>query len=267
MTRDVWADGRLVRRDEAVVTSVDHGLLIGDGVFEALAVHDRRPDHLDRHLRRLRRGLERLSIVGAPDDVTLTGAIDELLDENGLDDARIRITVTAGPGPSARERADRPTTIVLIEPLAPPPTQVSVTIVPWARNDRSPFAGIKATSWAENAFALRHAAANGFDNALFLDTTGRISECATANVFAAVDGVLLTPSLASGCLAGVTREVLLDAGVAHEGDLWPPDLARADAVFLTTSTTGAVPVVRVDGREFPAASDVIDRARAALASS
>lgn len=265
MTTPVWADGALVDVDTPIVTARDHGLLIGDGVFESLAVLDGRARHLDRHLRRLRRGLTRLGLSGAPDDATLGGAIDELLEATGLVDARVRITVTAGPGPTMRERGGRPTTVVAIDRLPPPPIEVALTIVPWARNERSPLAGIKSTAWADNAYALRHAIANGFDNALFLDSTGRLSECATANVFLVVGDDVRTPSSASGCLAGVVREVLLDRGIATELDLFPADLESADAVFVTTSTTGVVPAVRIDDRTFPTASAAIDRARAALA--
>lgn len=261
----VWIDGTIVDADTPVVTATDHGLLLGDGVFEALVVRNGKASMLDRHLRRLRRGLERLDIAEAPDDATIATAIDSLVDASGLIDARVRLTVTAGPGPTTRERGPRPTTVITIDRLAPSPTTATLTIVPWARNERSPLAGIKGIAWADNAFALRHAKANGFDNALFLDTTGRLSECATANVFVVLGDEIATPSLASGCLAGTVREALLERGVAVERDLRPADLARADAVFITTSTTGVVPVERVDDRRFPTDSPAIDRARAAVA--
>ncbi len=261
----VWIDGRIVGADTPIVAATDHGLLLGDGVFEALIVRDRRPSMLDRHLRRLRRGLERLDISGAPDDTTIATAIESLVDASGLIDARIRLTVTPGPGPTTRERGPVPTTVITIDRLAAAPATTSLTVVPWARNERSPLAGIKGIAWADNAFALRHATAHGFGNALFLDTTGRLSECATANVFLVFGDEIATPSLDSGCLAGTVREALLDLGIAIERDLWPADLDRADTVFVTTSTTGIVPVERVDDRRFPTDSPVIDRARAVIA--
>ena len=261
----VWIDGRVVTADSPVASALDHGLLLGDGVFEVLVVRGRRPVMIDRHLRRLRRGLDRLAIHGTPDDPTLIGAIDTLVAAADLADARIRITVSPGAGVSPRQRGDRPLCFVTIDHLAPALASTTLMTVPWPRNERSPLAGIKASAWAENAFALRHAAAHGFGNALFLDTTGRLSECASSNIFVVIDDEILTPTLGSGCLAGTMREALVEHGVARECDLRPADLHRADAVF-TTSSTGLVPVVGVDDLVFPPTSPAIDRARAAVAS-
>jgi branched-chain amino acid aminotransferase len=259
----IWLDGRVLSADEPIVTALDHGLLLGDGVFEVLVVRDRRPVMLQRHLRRLRRGLERLDIVGVPGDHRIIAAIEVLVAAADLDDARLRITVSPGPGPSPRQRGDAPLCVITIDHLAPPLAATTLTIVPWPRNERSPLAGIKASAWSENALALRHAAAHGFGNALFCDTTGRLSECASSNIFLIIDDEILTPKLASGCLAGTAREALIETGVARDRDLWPSDLHRADAVF-TTSATGLVPVTRIDELEFPSTSSAFDRARAAL---
>lgn len=262
--RLVWHDGRVVDPSEPIVDATDHGVLLGDGVFETLAVRGGRPRLLDRHLHRLRVGMARLDIVDGPDDASVRHAIDELLTASGLTDARIRITVTAGPGPSPRRRAGTPTVFVTIAPLGPAPTSVSLHVVPWPRNERSALAGIKSINWAENAHALRAATAAGFDNALFRDTQGRVSECATANIFAVIDGEVLTPALSSGCLAGTVRAVLLDAGVATEADLHPADLSGADGVFITTSTTGITPVHAIDELVLPSDAGAVTRARAAL---
>ena len=259
----IWFEGRILAADEPIVTALDQGLLLGDGVFEVLVVRERRPVMLDRHLRRLRRGLDRLGIVGAPADADLADAIDAVVADADLEAARIRITVSPGPGPGPRQRGNAPLCVIAIDRLEAPPDSTTLTIVPWPRNERSPLAGIKAAAWSENAFALRHATAKGYGNALFLDTTGRLSECATANIFLVIDEEVLTPTLASGCLAGTAREVLMERGVARDCDLRPSDLERADAVFIT-SATGLVPVTRIDDLEFPSGSPAIERARGAL---
>lgn len=265
MTTLVWHDGRILDPSTPIIDATDHGVLFGDGVFEALAVRDGRPRLLDRNLRRLRTGLERIGLDAGVDDDTLRNAIDDLVARSGLADARVRITVTPGPGPSPRQRGDRPTVFVTIAPYVPSPPTVALHLVPWPRNERSPFAGIKAINWAENAHALRVASAIGCDNALFLDTQGRLSECATANVFLVVDDTIVTPSLESGCLEGTVRGALLDAGIAAETELRVDDLDRAEGVFVTTSTTGITPVRSIDGRSYAVDPSALDRARTALA--
>ncbi len=120
--------------------------------------------------------------------------------------------------------------------------------MPWVRNERSALAGVKSTSYGENVVMLEHVAGLGADEALLADGAGRLCEGITANVFVALGGVLTTPSRASGCLPGVIRQVLLDAGVATEADLPMSVVHEADEVFLTSSLRGVTPVSHVDGR-------------------
>jgi branched-chain amino acid aminotransferase len=169
---------------------------------------------------------------------------------NGTDDARARITITPGPGSSPRDRGAQPLTVISISPLPKAPSSISLCTVQWTRNERSPLAGIKSTSWGENATILRFATTNGFDNAILCDSTGRLSECTTSNVFLVIGEQIVTPSLDSGCLPGIIREVLIDKQVVSEQDLVPSDLALATEVFITSSTTGVVPVHCVDERSY-----------------
>src|SRR5690606_39426427 len=97
----------------------------------------------------------------------------------------------------------------LVVPPGPPrelPPASSVAVCPWARNDRSPLAGAKATSYGDNVVAARWAAERGCDEALFANTRDELCEGTGSNVFLVVDGLLRTPPLSSVCLAGVTRE-------------------------------------------------------------
>jgi len=258
----VWIDGEVLDAGHARVSANDHGLLLGDGCFETLAVTDGRPRLLERHLRRLRRALSLLEISGVPSDEQLRAAIDELVAAHGTDAARVRVTVTPGPGASPRHRGDEPLCIVSITALPPRPGPARLTLTDWVRNERSPLAGIKSTSWSENAMILREVAAAGFDNALLCDSAGRLSECTTASIFLVIDGVILTPSLATGCLPGIIREVLLDADVATEADLHPTDLDGADEVFMTSAVHGVVPVMAVEHRVFPLDGEHTRRAMA-----
>lgn len=260
----VWHDGRIIDAETPIATALDHGVLLGDGLFEAIVIVDGVARHLDRHLARLRRGLAVLDIEGSPDDDELRSAINGLVAASGRSDGRLRITVTAGDGISTRRRGARPNTFLTFDRPVPTPTSVTLLTSPWPRNERSPFAGIKSTNWAENAAALRLAAAHGFDNALFLDTRGRVSECATANVHAVMDGIVCTPPLGTGCLAGIAREVLLHEDIEIERELTPADLRRADTVFITSSTTGPVPVTRIDDDDLPVDPEWVRRIDVAL---
>jgi branched-chain amino acid aminotransferase len=248
--QSMWLNGELVDDETPALFANDHGFQLGDGVFDTLAIHDGTPTFLDRHLRRLRNGVDRLLITNTPTDEELTSALFQLIEANSIDAARVRITITPGPGPSPRDRGTQPLTVIATSPLHKAAPSVSLCTVQWTRNERSPLAGIKSTSWGENASILRYAATNGFDNAILCDSTGRLSECTTSNLYLVIDGQILTPSLDSGCLPGVIREVLIEEGFVSEQDLMPLDLALATEVFISSSTTGVVPVHCVDERSY-----------------
>lgn len=259
-TRSMWINGELVDEALPAVFANDHGFLLGDGVFDTLAIHNRSPVFLDRHLRRLRKGIDRLQITNAPTDEELRAALFQLIKANDIDAARARITITPGPGSSPRDRGVQPLTVISTSPLHHAPSSVSLCTVQWTRNERSPLAGIKSTSWGENATILRFATTNGFDNAILCDSTGRLSECTTSNVYLVIDEQIVTPSLDSGCLPGIIREVLIDEQFVIEQDLVPSDLALATEVFITSSTTGIVPVHCVDERSYATVGHLTARA-------
>ncbi len=140
---------------------------------------------------------------------------------------------------------------------ARPEPHGAVVSAPWVRNERAATAGLKTTSYAENVIALAHAKERGALEAVFGNTRGELCEATGSNVFVVVDGVLRTPPLDSGCLAGITRELLLewcrDAGIEVVEEALPLDvLAHADEVFLTSSIKDVFPVSAVDGRVLPA---------------
>jgi branched-chain amino acid aminotransferase len=236
----VWLDGRLGDGTSLSVPVTDRGLLVGDGVFETLAivpdVNGARAFALTRHLTRLARACTTAGIAVPPETAT-RAAVDAVLDAYGRTSGRLRITAT-GSGH-----------LLVTATTAPSPkTHVSVLTSPWVRNERSPIAGVKSTSYAENTYALRWAQSLGADEAVMANTRGDLCESTTANVFVGIDGELLTPPLSSGCLPGVTREVLLDQGIGVERDLPIGVLADADEVFLTNSLRGVLAVRAIDTR-------------------
>ena len=249
----VWLNGALVAADDATVPALDHGITVGDGVFETLRVYAGVPFAVDRHLDRLLRSGAGLGLE-LPDRALLARAIDEVAAAGGLPDCRLRLTVTAGDGPLGSGRtAGACTVVAAVAPLDPVAPTTEVITVPWVRNERSPLVGLKTTSYAENVVALARAKEAGASEALFANTRDELCEGTGTNVFVVVGGELLTPPLSSGCLAGITREVVLACTDAVERDLPFTVLAEADEVFLTSSTREVQAVAGIDGRPVPSA--------------
>lgn len=266
-----WIDGRVLPTAGATIPVSDHGLTVGDGVFETMKVVDGTPFALGRHIRRLRRSAAALALPLPLDDEAIRAACAEVVDAAGaagVEVGRLRLTVTGGPGPAGSERGDAgPTVLVVTGPPSAWDRTTAVVTVPFTRNPTGALAGVKSTSYAENVVALARAREVGATEALFADTAGRLSEGTGSNVFVVRDGALLTPSLATGCLAGITRELVLEVTDAVEtDDLTFDDLARADEVFLTSSTRDVQAVDRVDDAALSAApGPVTEAAAAALA--
>jgi len=244
----VWVGGQRV---DASISPLDHGYLVGDGVFETLKTVDGTPFALTRHLARLRRSAAGLDL-SVPDDTTIRSAIDALLADTSVGLGRLRITVSSGAGPLGSGRGDQPATLVVAHtPAAPWPPAARLATVPWPRNERGATAGLKTTSYAENVIALQAAHEAGADEALFVDTRARVCEGTGSNVFYFVNGHLVTPSLATGCLAGVTRELVTELVDVMVADAPVGLLGGADEAFITSSTRDVLPASHLDGHPFP----------------
>ncbi len=246
----VWMNGSVMDAAQATVQALDHGLTVGDGVFETVKVVRGRPFAISRHLRRLAASAQILGLDCPPAENLLAG-VDQLLAAGPTSAlARLRITVTGGAGPLGSDRGSAdPTLILALAPTSPWPGRIEVVSVPWPRNEHSAVAGAKTTSYAENVVALNTARRKGAHEALLPNTAGRLCEGTGSNVLVVHDGRLATPPLSSGCLAGITRELFLEWAAAdglpcEESDLEFGVLARADDVLLT-STTGDVQQVAV----------------------
>ena len=255
MTTTVWVNGALAADGRGSVAALDHGVTVGDGVFETCKVVDGVPFALTRHLRRLHRSAAVLQL-DAPGDGVVRDAVEHVLAAAGpIPLGRLRITVTGGDGPLGSDRGTaEPTLVVALAPSRPWPDRIEAVTVPWTRNERSAIAGAKTTSYAENVVALRAAHARGAHEALMANTAGVLCEGTASNVVVALDGVLVTPPLASGCLAGITRELFLEWAAKEglpvgEGDVPMSALSQAQDVLLTSSTRDVQPVAVLDGRE------------------
>nr|WP_202452028.1 aminodeoxychorismate lyase [Streptomyces sp. SID4948] len=238
---------------DATVSVLDHGLTVGDGVFETLKAVDGKAFATTRHLKRLARSARGLGLP-EPDLDEVARACEAVLAANPMPFGRLRITYTGGPSPLGSDRGDAGATLVVAlgEAAARPDTTAVVT-VPWARNEKGALTGLKTTSYGENVVALARAHQHDASEALFGNTLGRLCEGTGSNVFVVVGGRLLTPPLSSGCLAGITRELVADWSGAQEADLPLEVLAEAEEIFLTSTLRDVQAVRRVDDRELPGA--------------
>jgi branched-chain amino acid aminotransferase len=259
----VWIDGALADAAQARVSPFDHGLLTGDGVFETLRVTGGTPFAVRRHLDRLARSAAGLRLRCPPADL-VRSAMAEVVEANSIAEGRLRVTVTGGPAPLGSDRADvSPTVIVAGGPLPPWPPAADVALSPWPRNERGALTGLKTISYGENVVALAHARDQGAGEAVFANLAGNLCEGTGTNVFLVVGGRLVTPPLSSGCLAGVTRELVSELVDVVEQDLPVGALASADEAFLTSSTRDVQPIRSVDGRLLPACPGPLTSAAAA----
>ncbi|MFB7950379.1 aminotransferase class IV [Kitasatospora phosalacinea] len=256
----IWVNGTLTTEDTAALPVLDHGLTVGDGVFETVKAEDGELFALTRHLDRLTRSARGLGLPD-PDHDLVREACAAVLAAKPLPLGRLRITYTGGTSPLGSERGTAaPSLVVALGTANPRPETTSVVTVPWRRNEHSAVTGLKTTSYAENVIALAAAHRAGASEALLANTAGNLCEGTGSNVFLVLDGRLLTPTLASGCLAGITRHLVLDWTGAEETDLPLAALADAEEVFLTSTLRDVQAVTRIDGREFPGVGPVTRKA-------
>nr|MCW2727913.1 4-amino-4-deoxychorismate lyase [Aeromicrobium sp.] len=198
---------------------------------------------------------------GKPDVVAIREGVAATMDGQDIAFGRIRITVTSGPGPLGSPRGGGDLTqIVVSEPSTRPPAVSSIVTVPWPRNERSVLSGLKTTSYAENAVMIEHALARGASEAVMPNTVGQLCEGTGSNIMYVVGERLITPTLAAGPLAGITRGLVLE-WCADEVDVVEQDapisvLETADEIILVGTTRDVQAVERVDDRELAAPGPV-----------
>ena len=252
----VWLNGKIVRARDARLSVFDRGFLYGDAVFETVRLYGGQPFLWQRHRRRLQGSLARLGIPFP--DIRLEDAIAELSSACKLDEAAVRITVTRGVGEGLIPPAGLSPTILLTARHIPKelPEQradgVSVIRLPFGNGGHSVVTGHKTTSYAAAVQGRIAATQAASQEAIYVESDGRISEATTSNVFAVFRGMLHTPPLEDGCLPGITRQTVLDlarnSGLkVREAPIQAARLDRASEIFLTGSVIEVLPVARLDG--------------------
>ncbi|MBB6305860.1 aminotransferase class IV [Xanthobacter tagetidis] len=243
----LWLGDRLTAEEAARISPLDRGFTLGDGLFETLRLSGGAVLRLEAHLARLAAGAR---VLGLPmPSLDLGAALAATAQANGLLDGVLRLTLTRGTGPRGvlPPAAPSPTLVIAAAPAGPalPPARLVIAETT-RRNELSPLAQVKSLNYLDGILARQEAARRGADDAVLLNTKERVAETTIANLFALIDGALVTPPLADGVLPGVMRAAVMAEG-AEERPLGAFDLERAGEIFLT-SALGIRSVSAIEGR-------------------
>ena len=265
MAEIIYLNGRLIPRSKAKLSPFDHGFLYGYGLFETMRAYQGYIFRLDRHLTRLRRSAQSLGLIHSILNVvegkqSLGTACMETLEANKFKNARLRLTVSAGEGDMMPDPStcSSPTVLITARNLVPLPPEkyasgFKAALSSLRRNSQSPLSRLKSTCYMENILARMAARAVGCDEAILLNEQGYLAEGSTANIFLASNGELVTPSLESGVLPGITREAVLEIARASniktlERQVELKELIEAEEAFVTNSILELMPLTWFEGK-------------------
>jgi branched-chain amino acid aminotransferase len=271
MHRFVLHNGQILDAHEKSLSAGQTGLLNGWGVFSTLRVADGVLFAFERHWERMQRDVAKIHVPFPRDRAELKAQLLRLVEANAAWNATLRVVVVRNrggmfEGPDQERDFD---VLAFTKDMNPWGSSVRLALKPHARYAANEFSGCKVLSWSHNLAWYEEAQQRGFDEVVLLNERGEVSECTSANIFAATGGEVSTPPLDSGCLPGVTRELLLDVvrvpGISVvERTLTPGDLERADQVFITSTTRDLLPVVFIEGLNLRNRAGVVDQLVKAL---
>jgi branched-chain amino acid aminotransferase len=269
MSAFVNVNGQISDAEHASISVFDHGFLYGEGVYETLRTYNGEPFLFDRHLTRLRQSAAMIMLDVPFTDAEFLQRSAETMAAAGLgrghggpaEEAYIRILLTRGIGELTYDPSATPTPslVIIVKPLPVPAAKdfengVKVCMVDIIRNHpRSVNPLIKSNNLLNNALGMQQALARGGAEGVFRNYRGELSECSQSNLFIVKNGVVATPALDAGLLAGITRAFVFEIGAAHgvtveEAVLKDDDLFDADEAFFTSTTKELMPIVQVDDR-------------------
>lgn len=254
MHRFLLHNGQILDTSAKSVSAGQVGFLNGWGVFSTIRVSKGVLFAWERHWQRMQRDSTRMRVPFPHDPDELRNSLLELVEANDAPEATLRVAVIRNRGglfEGAGINRDFEV-VAFTAPLTEWGSSVRLAIKPDARHAACEFSGTKFTSWAMNLAWYEEAHERGFDEYVLLNERGEVAECTSANIFTVFGQEAVTPPLSSGCLAGVTRELLLNAihteGIrASERVLVPEDLERADEVFISSTTRDVLPVEAIEG--------------------
>lgn len=252
----VYLNGRFVAAEAARVSVFDRGFLYGDGLFETVRAYGGRPFLADAHHARLAAAALRVGIEPPFDAKGFADLLDRTLARNGIRDALLRLTLTRGSGPPVPDPAGAAEPTVLVVPRPAPPVDGAA----WRRGLAAQVVagdgtggGLKSTSFLPHVLALRAAREHGADEALLTNAAGEVAEGSVSNLFGVWGGMLVTPPVSAGGLAGVTRGLVLGLAERHgiraeERPVPPKVLVDAEELFVTSTGWEVMPLTRLDGQ-------------------
>ena len=226
-------------------------LLYGKGVFTTVAIRDRKLFLWAKHWRRLQNNAAKLGIdISEHSETEVRSELDQLIREEDLDQGRSRITFAeVSPSRMWGGSGERRTELLInTGPKRLLPDHLKLTLSPHLVNSTSPLAGVKSCNYLDQLMAYDEARGRGFDEAIRLNEKGDVTSACMANVFWETGGKLFTPSLSTGCLAGTTREFVIENFDCGEAEKGIETLESAERIFLTSAGHGIAPVAELNGR-------------------
>jgi branched-chain amino acid aminotransferase len=243
-------NGDLVDAETARIAPDDRGFTLGDGLFETIAVKKAAPKRLPAHLARLRQGAAVLGIPVPYTDEKIAGLVASVIAANDMMEGALRLTLTRGPGARGIAPPEMPTPTFMITagPLPPDDSMALMVAHGTRRDEGSPLARIKHLGYLANILARKEAVAAGADDAVLLNTQGRVAETTVSNIFCLIGGGLVTPPVSEGALPGVMRAEVIRLARAEERPIEVGELEQASEIFVSNAL-GIRPVVCMNGRQ------------------
>ncbi|WP_019244485.1 MULTISPECIES: aminodeoxychorismate lyase [Bacillus] len=256
----IYQNGRYIQEEEARISPFDHGFLYGMGLFETIRIYNGHPFLLGDHLLRLNDGMQEMHIESTICQNMMLDILHQLLKRNDLDNARVRINVSAGEGAVSlpSESYKQPNLMVFISPLQPASEEImekQATILKLNRNTPETTSRLKSHHFFNNIAAKRELRDQPNLEGIFLTKEGFVSEAITSNIFWIKNDILYTPELSTGILPGITRQfVILLAKqmglLVKEGSFQLEELVEADEIFITNSIQELVLITNIDHYSF-----------------
>ena len=252
INRIVFHNNRLLPIEEVRLSPGQAGLMSGWGLFTTVRIVEGIAFAFERHWQRLARDAARTHCPFPFEEMAVRRDLAEVLHANGVREGSARIYAIYNQFGFWRSDEAFPAADLLIYSAGLPAHRGTVRLGmrEHGRHAASPLAGVKVTSWLNNVWNLYEAQQSGFDEVVLLNERGEVAECTAANIFCVREGRVLTPPLSSGCLAGITRSVMLDIGpavgiVVEERVLMPDDLYHAQEVFISSTNRNIIAVTDI----------------------